>query len=358
MRKDHSPAQPSRSCGALQNMKMGSSELRTPNSKRSFRTKISTISLVALMLFLFSFGLTQAADPKPIRIAYLQNDIHQLACWVALEKGFYKQEGLEVTIAGIFKAGPELMSAFAAGALDIGYVGIAPATTAVANKAARVVVLAQANAEGSALVVRKESRAQALSDLKGKTLAVPGHSTVQDFLLRKALAKNSPTDQPVSIMVVKPPEMIGALRNNDIEGFIAWEPFPAKAVTLDVGRILIPSREIWPDHPCCVLAADTQFLALRPEEARKMVRAHVRATDFINQHPKEILPIAVKYTGMDEKTILQALKNVRYAYSLNIEAEKEYVHFLSQWKFIKVEDPAAFVARFINLQLLNDVLKK
>ena len=295
---------------------------------------------------------------QTVRLAYLQNDIHQLACWVALDKGFYAQEGLDVKVAGIFKAGPEMMSAFSAGALDVGYVGVAPATTAVANKTARVVVLAQANSEGSALVIRKDSRIKAVSELKGKTIAVPGHATVQDFLLHKVLAKTNFLAGQTHIMVIKPPEMIGALRNGDIDGFIAWEPFPAKAVTMEVGQVLITSRDIWKDHPCCVLAVDSRFLETRAEEAKKMVKAHVRATDFINQNPREALQIGVKYTGMDEKTVTMAMKNVKYSYFLNADAEKEYVHFLTQWKYIRVGNVSAFVGQFINLQLLNDVLKR
>lgn len=322
------------------------------------KLKLSTIGLWVVLLVVLSWGLSSGSDSKPIRIAYLQNDIHQLACWVALEKGFYNQEGLEVKVAGIFKAGPELMSAFAAGALDVGYVGMAPATTAVANKAARVVVLAQVNGEGSALVVRKDSKLQAMTDLKGKTVAVPGHATVQDFLLRKALAQINLTAQQTHIMVIKPPEMIGALRGGDIDGFIAWEPFPARAVTMEVGRVLAASQAIWKDHPCCVLAADGRFLESRPDEARRIVKAHVRATDFINQNPGEARQIGVKYTGMDEKTVSQAMKNVKYTYLLNVEAEKEYVHFLNQWKYIRVEDVQAFTAQFIHLQILSDVLKK
>ena len=230
--------------------------------------KIFCFFLTILFLFL---GQTLAFgdSTKLIRLGYLQNDIHQLACWVALDKGFYAQEGLDVKVAGIFKAGPEMMSAFSAGALDVGYVGVAPATTAVANKTARVVVLAQANSEGSALVIRKDSRIKAVSELKGKTIAVPGHATVQDFLIHKLLAKTNFLAGQTHIMVIKPPEMIGALRNRDIDGFIAWEPFPAKAVTMGVGQILITSRDIWKDHPCCVLAVDSRFLESRAEEAKK-----------------------------------------------------------------------------------------
>ncbi len=315
------------------------------------------ISIISFVFFLTGLA-SQGSAGKTVRIAYLQNDLHQLACWVALEKGFYAQEGLDVKVAGIFKAGPEMMSAFSAGALDVGYVGVAPATTAVANKTARVTVLAQANSEGSALVIRKDSRIQSATELKGKTIAVPGHATVQDFLLHKVLAKTNLLAGQTNIMVVKPPEMIGALRGGDIDGFIAWEPFPAKAVTMEVGKVLIYSRDIWKDHPCCVLAVDSRFLESRGEEAKKIVKAHVRATDFINQNPREAMQIGVKYTGMDEKTVSLAMKNVKYSYFFNADAEKEYVHFLNQWKYILVEDVSAFTRQFIKLQILNDVLKK
>lgn len=92
-------------------------------------------------------------------------------------------------VAGVFKAGAELMSAFAAGALDMGYVGVAPATTAVANKTARVVVLAQVNTEGSAIVVKKDGQVRSIPELVGKVAVVPGHATVQDYLFQRALLK-------------------------------------------------------------------------------------------------------------------------------------------------------------------------
>ncbi len=320
------------------------------------------ITLVALIVFVcngaISSGLWAEEPRPPIRIAYLQGDIHHLALWISLEKDFFKQEGLEVHVAGIFKAGPEEMSAFVAGALDIGYVGEAPATTAVANGAARVTVLAQVNTEGSAIVVREGSSLRDGHDLQGKRVAVPGHATVQDFLLRKALVKFGFAFDQVKIIVLKPPEMISTLKTQQVDAFIAWEPYPSKAQTMGVGRVLLSSGDIWPGHPCCALVADNRFLAQRPEDAAAIVRVHVKATKFIYQHWDEAAAIGVKYTGMDQKTVKSAMERVRYTANLSLEGEREYVDFLSQLKYIKVDDPQAFIDRFINSKILGKIINK
>jgi NitT/TauT family transport system substrate-binding protein len=314
--------------------------------------KIAFLFLANLVLFI------ELAQGQPVRIAYLQSDIHQLPCWVALENGFYEKEGVKVEVAGIFKAGPEMMSAFAAGALDMGYVGIAPATTAVANKTARVVVLAQVNTEGSAIVVKKDGKIQSIPELVGKIAVVPGHSTVQDFLFRRALFKFKIQPEQIKIMVLKPPEMIGALRTDQTDAFIAWEPYPAKAVTMGVGRVLASSIDIWKDHPCCVLAADAGFLERHLERAKGVVRSHIKAIDFIRQHREESIKIGIKYTGMDEASVRLAMENVNYTPVLSVEGEKEYVDFLTKLKYIKVDDVSIFVGQFMRPDFVKEVIKK
>jgi NitT/TauT family transport system substrate-binding protein len=313
------------------------------------------IGLLFLVNFLFFVAI---AHGQSVRIAYLQSDIHQLPCWVALEKGFFEKEGVKVEVAGIFKAGPELMTAFAAGALDMGYVGVASATTAVANKTARVIVLAQVNTEGSAIVVKKDGKVQSIPELVGKIAVVPGHSTVQDLLFRKALFKFKIQPDQVKIMVLKPPEMIGALRTDQTDAFIAWEPYPAKAVTMGVGRILSFSRDIWKDHPCCVLVADERFLEAHLEKAKGLVRDHVKAIDFIHQHREEAIQIGVNYTGMDVASIRMAMGNVNYTVVLSVEGEKEYVDFLTKLKYIKVENVQIFVDRFMRPEFVKEIIKR
>lgn len=321
--------------------------------------RIKTALAIIAIMVIPSSGYSSESLNKPIRMAYLQSDVHHLALWVAIDKGIFKQNGANIEIGGVFKAGPEIMTAFAAGELDMAYVGEAPSTTAVANNAAKVVVVSQVNTEGSALVVSKNtSGINKLADLQGKTVAVPGHSTVQDFLLRRALREKGIELQQVNIIVLKPPEMIGALRTSQIDAFIAWEPYPSKAGTQSVGQNLATSKDLWPGHPCCVLVTDKEFMSGHPESVKAVVKSHIEATDYIHQHPDEAVKIGVKYTGMDEATVRQAMQNVHYTYELSIQGEKEYVQFLSELGYISLDDPDKFVEDFIDPDILKEVLPK
>ena len=295
-----------------------------------------------------------AAASPPIRLAYLQNDLHHLALWVAMENGYFTDQGVSVEVAGVFRSGPELMTAFGAGALDAAYVGEAPATIAKVRGTAQIVVLAQANTEGSALV---GSKALAAGTVARPTLAIPGNGSVQDFLLRKALPRLHLTPEQVESIVVSPPEMLTALQAGQIDGFIAWEPYPSRAVAQGFGTVLASSADIWPDHPCCVLAATTALIAKRGQEAQALVRAHKRATAFIREQPEAAVAIAVKYTGMSEAIVRLALPHVTYTETPSVAGEEQYVNFLNSLNVIKVDDASGFTRDFIATPLRDAAAK-
>ena len=317
-----------------------------------------TVAGLLLPLFLLALASSGHGADLGLRLAYLQNDLHQLACFVALEKRYFSQEGVRVEVAGIFKAGPEEMSGFAAGELDVGYVGEAPATVSVANGTADVRIVAQVNLEGSAIVRRKGSGLNDLQDLIGKTIAVPGHATVQDFLIRRALEKAGIPFKSVNIITLKPPEMIPAIRANQIDAFVAWEPYPAKAVTSGVGEILHYSKDLWPKHPCCVVVVNTRLLSTRPDAVQGLLKAHIRATSYINRHFEDAASIGARFTGMDLATVKLAMKNIRYQYELDVKGELEYVSFLMRLRAIKVADPKQFVHTILVPDALKRVLEK
>jgi NitT/TauT family transport system substrate-binding protein len=311
---------------------------------------------VSAVLILLS-ALVSLAAPGRVRLGYLRNDLHHLAAWVAIDKGFFRDEGVDVEVAGIFNAGPEEMTAFASKSLDMGYLGVAPSATGLANKSATVKAVALANAEGSSLVVGKDSAIRDVKDLAGKTVAIPGYSSVQDFLLRKALEKAGIEPKKVNIIVIKPPEMIVALNGKQIDAFIAWEPHPSKAVTMGIGRVLISSPMIWKDHPCCVVVVEDTFYKENPQVVKAFLKAHVKATDYILKNPDEALRIGMKYTGMDEATVREAIKHIEYQYFAKEDDIREYVKYLLKFGYVKAVNPDAFAREYLDQKSLREVAR-
>ena len=79
-------------------------------------SRIRVISIALLLLCVIGAGLltgcgSQGSAATVVRVGFLRNDMHQLAYYVAREKGFFSEQGLDVREGGTFNAGPEEMSA-------------------------------------------------------------------------------------------------------------------------------------------------------------------------------------------------------------------------------------------------------
>ena len=287
------------------------------------------------LCLLISLGACAKKDESILRLGYLQSDLHHLPAFVALEKGYFAQQGLQVQVGGVFKAGPEEMSAFGAGELDFGYVGQAPATAALLNGAADIQFIAQVNLEGSAIIARKNAGTDTIDKLSSKTVAIPGHATMQDFLLRKALKNRGLNFSDIRPIVLKPPEMLQALEQKNIDAFIAWQPYPAQALKSEAVQVVLDSEAIWKDHPCCVLIASRPLCEKQPQTIKKIQAAHIKACAFIADHHDEAVAIGMKYTSMERTVVEQAMLHIRYTSALDRNKAREFVEFLKELHYSK-----------------------
>jgi NitT/TauT family transport system ATP-binding protein/nitrate/nitrite transport system substrate-binding protein len=98
------------------------------------------------------------------------------------------------------------------------------------------------------------------------TLAVVFAWSSHNYLLRQWLAEGGiDPERDVRLVVLPPPELPEALASGSIDGFCAGEPWGSRAVDLRVGRIVLASLHIWPNHPEKLLAFNDAALA---DEAR------------------------------------------------------------------------------------------
>ena len=134
----------------------------------------------------------------PIRLGFLLGDLHQMAQVVAQNgsvtgtgKSLFGTYGLNVESAtgAPYANGGAVMTAFAAGAVDIGYLGAPPAILNHLGAGIGIKIIAQANSEGSGIVVGVASGITSLDGLVNKTVATPGESSIQFLLLKIALQR-------------------------------------------------------------------------------------------------------------------------------------------------------------------------
>jgi len=135
---------------------------------------------------------------NPIRLGYLLGDLHQMAQVVAQNTtafggtSMFQKYGLLVTSATgapFASGGTEMSLGFASGSVDIGYLGAPPAILNHLNSGVKALIVAQANSEGSGIVVKANSGIHNLGDLVNKTVATPGETSIQFLLLKMALDK-------------------------------------------------------------------------------------------------------------------------------------------------------------------------
>jgi NitT/TauT family transport system substrate-binding protein len=328
----------------------------------SFKKLAFLVLALILVIPLFS-GLNCApAAAATVRMGYLLGDLHQLPFFVAQDRGFFKDEGVNVQVVGPFDAGPAEMDALAADQLDMGYVGIAPSVLAAARKI-DLSIISGVNLEGSALVT--EIGINSVADLKLKKVATPAPGSIQYVMLGMLLSKISMSFSDLELFpgTIKPPDMPQSLQTGLISGYFVWEPFVAKALVGGYGKALVESKDIWPGHPCCVVVTRNDFALNNNRVVGAVVSAHRKAVQFIADNPAEAKAIAQKWTNLDAAVIDNAFTRVKYTYALSKDDVKRFVReiiSLGENGTIKpiitsgdVPDLDAFADKVVDLQYIQ-----
>ncbi|MCW3481325.1 ABC transporter substrate-binding protein [Neisseriaceae bacterium JH1-16] len=87
----------------------------------------------------------------------------------------------------------------------------------------------------------------------------------------------------VKSVVIPPPQMSEALAAGLLDGFCAGEPWHAVAEAEGVGRTVVASGAIWPDHPEKVLACRRDFVTRYPRTARALTMTLLDACRWLDE---------------------------------------------------------------------------
>jgi sulfonate transport system substrate-binding protein len=162
--------------------------------------------------------------------------IDQIGLPIALERGFFEKNGLDVTIARPYATGVDALNALQAGESEIVQVGV-PMIGAVlrgmdlvalgnysgnATKAGSDATVAIVAREGSGIVKGD------LSTLRGKKIAA-SFGTINHLYVLATLEKAGLKPEDVTLVNTPPPDMTVALLAKGIDAFSGWDPWPIVA---------------------------------------------------------------------------------------------------------------------------------
>lgn len=177
------------------------------------------------------------AQEKVVRIGYQKYGTLILLKNKGLLEPLLKPLGYSVKWAE-FPAGPQLLEALNAGAVDFGNTGEAPPIFAQAAGAPLVYVgYEPAAPQGEAILVPKNSPLKTVTDLKGKTVALNKGSNVH-YLLVKALEKAGVPYSDIKTAYLTPADARAAFERGSVDAWAIWDPFQAAAEkTIDARQL-------------------------------------------------------------------------------------------------------------------------
>ncbi|MCD6122636.1 MAG: ABC transporter substrate-binding protein [Spirochaetales bacterium] len=232
------------------------------------------------------------------------------AYYVALEKGWFAEEGLDVNI--IIGHG----SGYTVKALDSGKaeMGIADAPVAIVGRAkgAKVEIVGIIfDKHPNCMFFWKDSGITKPQDIAGKTVAVPasdGHK-----VMWPAFAKLIAVDpNSVHFINIEPSAKVSALaskRADVVFELYTGKPFMEKAIPPDKLGHFIWSDYGFNAYAHSIIATD-DMVNNHPKVVKAFLKAAYRGWDFTLKNPKEAIAILAKYHPINQTDYLNNLKLV------------------------------------------------
>ncbi|MDO9044896.1 MAG: ABC transporter substrate-binding protein [Methanobacteriaceae archaeon] len=297
--------------------------------------KLIILFIFILLLIASSLWTFFASDNQNvIEVGYLPTD-HSAALLVAKHNKTYENNSLNVKTVQI-NSGSNIVDAVASGDVDIGYVGITPVMQGI-SKGVPIKVVGSVNMGGSGIVVEPNSNITSPADLKGKSIATPGVSSIQQVLLLYELQKYNISPEDVNLISINVYNIPSSLAAHKVDAYISYEPFVSLAPYEGIGNVLIYSNDIIKDHPCCVIIASESFIKEHPQELDKFLKIHQQTTEYVNTHPNETANIIDQELTTNIEIEALSLQHITFVSSVNKSFQNNVL------KFAKIENNLGYL---------------
>ena len=241
-------------------------------------------------------SMTTASRAEDIVVTHYGSLLYGVPYAIAMEKGWFKEAGVDVTGILTSKGGGTSVRNMMAG--DTLYAEVAlPAALSAIKEGFNIKILSGGtDGRSSFWVTRTGEAIDKPADLKGKRFVYSRPKSVSESVTLAALNSwNIPVADVKMIAIVDFGAGLTALEHNKVDIAIIPEPIYSQKEKAGVKYKVIPwLDEKLPAYSQTVAIATDETIAKRPDKLRAVIEARRKGVEFLYANPKEAAAILAK----------------------------------------------------------------
>jgi len=296
--------------------------------------------------------IAAAADLRKVTFSYSAVSMTWFPVKVAVERGFFRNEGLEPQLVQM--NGNVATVALANGHIDLS-LNISPVLNGAMQGLGTKLVAALNSRPLFALVVRPEITSAA--ELKGKIFAVASFGNTQAILTEKHLQHLGLRKGEYQLLAMgATPARMAAMEKNIAQGSLM--PLPTNVQMENKGYRLLGNTAEIVVNPIAGVGVHEAKIKKDPDLIKRIIRASLRSLRLLQLSPKETLRILMDWTRASENDALRSLELAKPGFSKNGMLTDEDLSI--EWGFIQQQTKKTNVPVSIahDMTLLREVLRE
>lgn len=286
----------------------------------SARRIFGVVSAVAMLAVVSGCGLLGGAEEKPAEAAApgkiekakitlgLLPILDVASVHVAIKKGYFEEEGLEVE-PKIIQGGAAAIPGLISGDLDISFGNwvsfISAETKGVAKDVDGLKLINdgyQAKPEMFLILAKSDSAIKSPKDLEGKTIAINTFNNIAELTAKATLEANDVNPANVTFKEFPFPDMEAAVQNGTVDAAFMVEPFISRAQRAS-GQITVLDAASGPTDgiPIAGYGTTGKFVKENPNTVAAFQRAMAKGQRDAADRPT-VEPLLVEYAKVDKET--------------------------------------------------------
>ena len=299
--------------------------------------RLPTARLIAVLVML---GGTAQADPVTLNVAGSNTWWGQVPLMVAIDKGFFKAQGIATEMVNIPSSG-DRVAALTAGSVAFSNLGRTSAIVEMARGNHSFEFFANIDDSPGNEGCWARPGVADIKALRGKKVAA---NTSAQITLDGLLETAGMTERDVQFVNLPPTEMAGALSKGDVDAACVWEPLLGGLRTAVPNGALVGMdkdtanfKKYGTASAPDVMIISSKLAKEQPELAGKLASAIFEGVAYANAHPEDTAATVAHYFRKSPEEVLAAMKQFKYYgaadWPAHMALQAGQMQSLAQWLY-------------------------